>query len=162
MLHKIRRSLKYFIILIGVIIMLPTALYLLLQTAEIQTFLVKRVTNHFSSEFKSSISIGSIDYKFFNRLSVNNVLIKDKNNDTLMYARQIIAGIKRIDFKNRVFRMGRVSLFKPVFAIITDSTGLTNLNWYLNLLNNSADSMKKGGGKFVIDQIDLKDAHFHL
>ena len=63
--------------------MAPTVLYLLLRTSRVQTFLVKRISNHFSNEFKSTISVGTIKYKFFNELTISNILIKDKNNDTL-------------------------------------------------------------------------------
>ena len=105
MLKKIKKSLKYFIIVFGVIILLPTVLYLLLQTAEVQTFLVKKITNHFSARLKSSISIGSIEFKFFNRLSINDLLIIDQNNDTLLYSKEIVAGVKRLDFRNKSFRL---------------------------------------------------------
>ena len=107
MLKNIKKSLKYFIIAFGVIILLPTVLYLLLQTAEVQTFLVKRITNHFSTQFKSTISIGSIEFKFFNKLSINDVLIKDQNNDTLLYSKEIVAGLRRLDFKDKSFRLGK-------------------------------------------------------
>ena len=108
-----------------------------MQTPQIQTFLVKRITNHFSTEIKSTISIGSIEYKFFNKLSLNDILIKDKNNDTLFYSKEIKVGIRRMNFKNKSFRLGKVSLIKPVMAFITDSTGLMNLTWYLNLAKES-------------------------
>jgi hypothetical protein len=162
MLKKIKRSFKYFIILIGVIIMLPTVLYLLLQTSEVQTFLVKRITNHFSEQLKSTISVGSIEYKFFNRLTIYNVLIKDKNNDTLLYTQEMTVGIRRMDFKNKSFRLGKVNLFKPYVALITDSTGMMNLTWYLNLIKSQDDTGKKGGSKFSVDQIDIRDARFSL
>ena len=136
MLKKIKKSLKYFIIFFGVIILLPTVLYLLLNTSEVQTFIVKRITNHFSSEIKSTISIGSIEYKFFNKLYINDIIIKDQNNDTLVYSKRTVIGIRGIDFKHKSFRLGKVSLTKPVIALITDSTGLMNLTWYLNLIKS--------------------------
>jgi hypothetical protein len=151
MIKNIKKSLKYFIIVFGVIILLPTVLYLLLQTAEVQTFLVKRVTNHFSAQFKSSISVGSIEFKFFNKLSINDLLIKDQNSDTLLYSKEIIAGLKWIDFKNKSFRLGRISLIKPVITLITDSTGMMNLTWYLNLLKKPSDAVKKTGMRLNID-----------
>jgi hypothetical protein len=162
MINKIKRSLKYFIIVFGVIIMLPTVLYLLLQTSEVQTFLVKRITNHFSNEIKSTISIGSIEYKFFNKLSINDIIIKDKNNDTLLYSRELQVGIRRMDFKNKSFRLGKVSLIDPVIAFITDSTGLMNLTWYLDLIRNPADTGKNSGSRISIDQIDFINARFSL
>ena len=162
MLKNIKKSLKYFIIVFGVIILLPTVLYLLLQIAEVQTFLVKRITNHFSTQFKSTISVGSIEFKFFNKLSINDLLIKDQNSDTLLYSKEIVAGLKWIDFKNKSFRLGKISLIKPVIALITDSTGMMNLTWYLNLLKNPSDTIKKAGMRLNIDQIDINNARFSL
>ena len=113
MLRKIKKSIKYFIIMFGIIMMLPTFLYLLLQTAAVQTFLVKRITRHFSNELKSTISVGSIDYKFFNKLSLKKVLIKDQHLDTLLFSKEINIGIRNISFKNKSFRFGKVMLIKP-------------------------------------------------
>ena len=162
MLKNIKKSLKYFIIFFGIIIMAPTVLYLLLRTSRVQTFLVKRISNHFSNEFKSTISVGTIKYKFFNELTISNILIKDRNNDTLLYSKEITVGIRRMNFKNKSFRLGKVSLIKPVIAIITDSTGLINLAWYLDKIKNPADTTKKGGSRILVDEIDINDARFSL
>ncbi len=162
MLKTIKRSIKYFIILFGIIIMLPTVLYLLLQIPDVQTFLVKRITSHFSSQIKSTISVGKIEYKFFNKLSLNDILIKDQNNDTMLYSKTITVGIRGMNFKNKFFRIGKVSLIKPVIALITDSTGLMNLTWYLNKLRNNADTVKKGGTRISVDEIDINNARFSL
>jgi hypothetical protein len=160
MVKNIKKSLKYFIIVIGIIIILPTLLYLALQISEVQTFLVRRITSHFSDEIKSTISVGRIEFKFFNKLSINDILIKDKNNDTLIFSRNVTAGIRKLDFKNKSIRLGKVVLMKPVVAFITDSSGLMNLTWYLDLLRKSADSTKKDKNMISIDQIDITDARF--
>ncbi len=162
MLDKIRRSLKYFIIVIGTLILLPTVLYLILQTASVQTFLVKRISKHFSNEIKSTISIGSFEYKFFNKVSFHRILIKDKNNDTLLYTNAITAGIRRIDFKNQIFMLGKVTLIKPVIGLITDSAGQMNLTWLLDQLKSSGDTTKKASGNFSVDRVDILDGRFSL
>jgi len=162
MLKHIKRSLKYLIIFFGVIILLPTVLYLLLQTSEVQTFLVKRITGHFSDQIKSTITIGSIEFKFFNKLSINDVLIKDQNNDTLIYSKVVTVGIKKLDLQNKSIRLGKVSLINPVISLITDSSGLMNLNWYLNLIKAPEDTIKQAPARFAIDQIDIRDARFSL
>lgn len=162
MIRHIKRSVKYLIMLLGVIILLPTVLYLLLQTPAVQTFMVKRITNHFSLQLKSTISIGSVEYRFFNKLLIKDLLIKDQHNDTLIYSKSISAGIRNIDFKNKYFRLGKVSFNKPVIALITDSAGMMNLNWYLDLIKGQADTAKKAPVKISVDEIDLSDARFSL
>jgi len=162
MIRLIKKSFKYFIIFGGIAILLPTLLYIVLQIPEIQTLLVHRITNHLSSQVKSTISVGSIDYKFFNKLSIKDILIKDKNNDTLVFSQEVNVIIKRIDFKNRNVRLGKVTFLKPVVAFVTDSTGLMNLTWYLNLFKNPSDTTKKAKNNFRVDQIDLSDARFSM
>jgi hypothetical protein len=157
-----KKSIKYFIIVAGVVILLPTLFYLALQVPYVQTLIVKRITSHFSSEVKSTISVGSFNYKFFNRLTLTDILIKDKNNDTMIYSQIVNVSLKNFDLKNKSFRLGKVTLTKPYIAFITDSTGLMNLTWYLNLLKNPSDTIKKPDLSFVIDEVDLSDARFSL
>jgi hypothetical protein len=162
MFKNIKKSFKYFIIFAGITILLPTLLYLLLQIPEVQTILVRRITNHFSDQLRSTISIGSIEYRFFNKLSLNDLLIKDKNNDTLVFSQEVSVAIKKLDFRRKNYRLGRIILLKPVVAFITDSTGIMNLTWYLNMFKNPSDTTQKAKSTVRVDQIDLSGATFSL
>lgn len=162
MLKNIKKSLKYFTIIAGIIILVPTLLYLVLQIPRVQTLIVNRITGHFSSELKSTISIQSFNYRFFNKLTLKEVLIKDNHNDTLLYSQEASVILKWIDIKNKSIRLGRVTLHDPYLALISDSTGAMNLTWYLELLKNPSDTIKKPAGRFTIDQIDLSNARFSL
>lgn len=162
MLNKIKRSIKYFIIVAGVIVLLPTIIIPVLQIPEIQTLLVRRITRHFSNEFNSGISIGRIEYKFFNRLSVSDILIKDQNNDTLLYSKKANTGFKRIDLKTNTIRLGRVTLEEPVIHLITDSAGKMNLTWYLDRLKKPADTTKVKSSIFSVDQVEISNGNFSL
>ncbi len=96
MFRKVKKSIKYIIIILGVIIMLPAILYPLLQISDVQTYLAKRISSHLSERIKSTISVGRIDFVFFNKLVVNDLLIKDQNNDTMIYARTLITCDQKI------------------------------------------------------------------
>ena len=161
MLKSIKKSVKYFIILIGVLILFPMIIYPLVSSPFIQTLIIKRITRHFSQEIKSTISVGRAELTFFNKLNLEDVLIKDKNNDTLIYAHKITAGIRNLGFKNRKFTFGQVSVIDPVVALITDSTGILNLKWYLDLLKQPVDTVKSGT-TLIIRQADLRNARFFL
>ena len=159
---NIKKSLKYFIIFIGIIITLPTLLYLILRIPEVQTFAVRRITSHFSNEIKSTISVGRVEYIFFNKLNISDLLIEDKYHDTLIYSQKLSLSIRRIVFKNKVFRLGRIELINPVVSFVTDSTGEMNLTWYLNMLKTPGDTLKKSKSSIIIDQIDINNARFSL
>jgi hypothetical protein len=162
MLRSIKRSIKYFIIVIGIIIAIPTILSFVLRIPEVQTLLAKRITSHFSEEFQSVISVGKIHFSFFNKLNINDVLIKDKNNDTLIYSQFLSAGIRRINLKNNTISLGKVIMIKPYFALITDTSGVLNLSWYLDLIRSPEDTLKKTESHFSINQIELSNARFSL
>lgn len=159
MLKIIKKSFKYLAILIGIIFVIPTFMSLLILIPEVQTFIVKRITDHLSNEIKATITVGQFDYKFFNKLSLSDLLIKDQNNDTLIYSSRIEAGIRKINFRDKSFKLGKISLNRPYVALITDSAGHSNLKWYLQLLKGS-DTTGKGATRIVINSIDISDAGY--
>lgn len=163
MLKSIKKSVKYLTILVGIILLVPTFFYLLVRIPEVQTFVVRRITSHFSDQINSTVTVSRFEYTFFNKLLIKDLLIKDKNNDTLLYSRKVTAGFRRLDFKNQVIKLGRVELTEPYVGLITDTTGLLNLTWYLDLLRNKSDTVKKTGTDLSINQISIKDGRFiHL
>ena len=85
MAKSIKKTYKSLIVLAGIIILLPGFFFIGIRIPEVQTLLVRRITNHFSHRINSTLSIAKIEYHLFNRLKVTEVLIKDKYNDTLIY-----------------------------------------------------------------------------
>jgi hypothetical protein len=158
MFKSIKKSFKYLVIVIGILLLVPTSLYLLIQIPDIQTFIVKRITAHYSDRIKSTISVGRFEYTFFNKLILENVLIKDQNNDTLLFSGKITAGIRRMDFRNNKIRFGRIEFSEPYVALITDTIGLMNLNWYLGILSSSDTTSTRKHSNISIDQAELINA----
>ena len=159
---SIKKTLKYLAIVSAVIAGLFLSLFIVLQISEVQTYIVKKISNRISRDFGSSIKIGKVEYEFFNRLILTDLLIEDQNKDTLIYSQKVIAGIRKFSIRNNSVRLGKVYLIKPVVAFITDSTGLMNRNWYLDKLKSTSDSLKKKSGYISIDQIDIHDARFSM
>ena len=162
MAKNIKKSYKSLIVIAGIIIILPTVIFAFIRIPAVQTILIQRITKHLSEKINSTISVGSMEYQFFNRLKFTEILIKDKNNDTLIYAPEAAIGIKNIDLRKKYFSLGRADIKKPVVAFLTDTTGEMNLMWYLDMLGSSKDTVKKGNTNLRIDRIILSDARFSL
>ncbi len=162
MAKSIKKALKYIGFISGVLAILLLAFYLLLQAPAVQTFIVHKVSDKISKAFNSTIQVGSIEYKFFNRLIINDLLIKDQNNDTLLYIEKTIAGIRNYYRRENSVKLGKIYLIKPEFALITDSTGLMNLRWYLDKLKKSPDIQNKKRSRISADRIDFHEARFSL
>jgi hypothetical protein len=134
MLKSIKKSYNIFIVILAALVLSVTLLSLIVRIPAVQTFIVKKVTGYISGETKSTVSIGKVRFSFFNKLEFAEVLIKDQHNDTLLYAPEVVIGIRQLNRKNNSIRLGKVVVIKPVVGFITDSTGLMNLTWYLNLI----------------------------
>jgi len=162
MAKSIKKSFKYFIIGAGILITVAMMLSFIVRIPQIQTFIVKRITSHLSEKIKSSISVGSIDYRFFNRLNIKDILIKDKNYDTLLYSHDVTVGIGHIDTKGKLIQINRITLTDPVIALITDSAGEMNLIWYLNMLNSKNDTIQKKKSAVKIKELEVINGRFAL
>jgi len=162
MTKNIKKSFKYLIIFFGILFSVPILLSFVLRIPAIQTFMVRRVTDHLSSGIQATISVGKMDFRFFNKLIINDIIIKDQNKDTLLYSHIISVDIKHIDLRNKSFTLGHIIAEDPVLALITDSSGVMNLTWYLNMLKKSDDTLKKSSGTIKINKIDLINARFSL
>jgi hypothetical protein len=158
MAKSIKKSFKYLIIALGVLLMVPGVLYPLLQLSAVQTYIGNRVSSHIFKGLNSTISIGKIDYRFFNKLAINDILIRDQHNDTLLYTSEIVAGIRRFDLDKKIIRLGKISLVKPVIGLISDSAGVMNLDYFLKQLQNPGDTASKKPFSLSIEQIELNDA----
>jgi hypothetical protein len=159
MAKSIKKSYKYLFIIAGILFILPTILFSIIRIPAIQTMAVRRITSHISEKISSSVSVGSIRYSFFNRLSLDDLLIMDRNSDTLIYAAEATIFLRKSDLKNNRLRFGRVTVSKPVVSLITDSTGEMNLQWYLDMLRNPGSNKAMA---VSISQISFSDGKFSL
>lgn len=158
----IKKTLKSLIIFIAILLAIPAIIALSLQIPAVQTYIVNKLMGQLSAELRSSITIGRLDYEFFNKLALNDILFKDRNNDTLLYTSKLTAGIRAVKFKSRDLSFGKVTLEDPVFALITDSAGQMNLTWYLRELKKNKEDTVTKDLQLAIDRIDMKNARFAL
>ncbi len=66
--------------------MLILVLWLLLQTAFFQNFIVKKVAGRLSRDLHAKVSIKHVDLELFDKMLLQGTLVLDQNKDTLLYA----------------------------------------------------------------------------
>ena len=162
MVKNIKKSYKYLLVIAGIIIVLPTIFFSIMRFPSVQTFMIQRITSHLSEKISSTVSVGKMEYYFFNRLQLNEVLIKDRHDDTLIYAPKITIGIRSLNLRSRSMTFGKIIVTYPVVAFITDTTGEMNLSWYLDNLRNREDTVKNVKSTIKISQIGIIDGRFSL
>ncbi len=70
------------LILIGLIILA----WLAVQTTPVQNWLVHQVTKRLSKDLHTTVQIKHVDFALFNKMVLEETLIKDQQQDTLLYA----------------------------------------------------------------------------
>src|SRR3954452_22422766 len=73
---------RVLVALLGFILLL----WLLVQTAPVQNFIVGKITKRLSNDLKTEVRIGHVNLSLFNKVNLEDVLIKDRNKDTLLSA----------------------------------------------------------------------------
>ncbi len=160
----IKNILTILLVLLIFLLVATSASLILLSTSRVQTWLVQKVSYNLSEKFGSDIYIEKIKFTFFNHLNINNILIKDQNNDTLIFTHELGVNIRSINLVSGKINLGNLKVEKPVFNLVTDSTGMLNLKWYLNKLRkNGEDNKTRHKEQFInISSIIINDGSFRL
>lgn len=74
------------------------ALYFVLQSPTVQTWLTTRIAQKLSEELHCEISVSRVDFSFFNKLVLDGVSIRDQKGQPLLKINELQAGI--MYFKN--------------------------------------------------------------
>jgi hypothetical protein len=162
MVKSIKKRYKIIILLIAILLLIPPAGFLLIRLPAIQTFIVNRITSQIDSNLDTRISIGKVNFRFFNKLTMRDVLVLDNNSDTLMYAGEAEAGLRRVGIGRKIIHLTKVSVRDPVFKIVTDTTGISNLNFYLSRLRKN--DMERDSVRMIvrINHMEIYNGRFIL
>ncbi|MCH5689305.1 hypothetical protein LWM68_36735 [Niabella sp. W65] len=70
-----------------------TTVWVLIQMPPVQNWLIDKVTSRLSKDLQAKIEIGRIDLSLFNKLNLQQVLIQDRQKDTILSAGEITVNI---------------------------------------------------------------------
>lgn len=119
-------------------------LYALLQLPYVQTSLVKYVTHRVEEATGVKIQIGGVDFRPMSSLVLNDVLLRDFKNDTLLYCRDLRVKADSFNFVDRTFNIREIVLNKATFNLWVsgDGSNATNIEIWLDSLNRGQASEK--------------------
>jgi len=125
----IKKTIKILAIVFASFILLMAIPAVLLQFSKIQSAVVHLATEKLSEKLQTEIKIERVDYRFFNKLSIEGVYIEDYQKDTLVYVDKLYTGF---DFFSML--KGKVAfsdiIIKQLYAHIkTDDQGNANYSF---------------------------------
>ncbi|MEW5845392.1 MAG: translocation/assembly module TamB domain-containing protein [Bacteroidota bacterium] len=142
---------------------IPTLTWLLLQSSQVQTYIIARTTEYLQHKTGVTITIKKIDIRPFASILFKDVYVADLNNDTLIYAKRITASIAQIDADAGFYRLGKARIDGAKFYLITDSTGVTNLDALLQKLSpDTAQTADSGSFNLQAGKVFLTNSCFKI
>ncbi|RXK61876.1 hypothetical protein ESA94_02340 [Lacibacter luteus] len=146
MARKIAKILSRIVL---VLLLLLIAGWLLIQTSPVQNWLTKKAANWLAGELKTEVSVKHVNLSLFNKVSIEGVLVKDRNKDTLANIGKLKANITDWFFLKEKIELEYIGLEQTkLYAYRKDSV------WNYQFLIDYFSS--PGTGKKSKSQTDLR------
>ncbi len=122
------------IIVAALIMAMLAGSYLLLQKSSVQTYIIKKITEKISLKTNAKISVGKVEFVFFNRVVLEDVLLADPQNDTIFYTSLVSAKIDTFDFRKRRISLGELAFTDNMASVVRNSNNHFNFSFILDSL----------------------------
>lgn len=149
----LRKSLKIFKRLVLLLLLLLLAIYILLHFPAVQTWLAQKAASSLSEKLHTRVTVKKVDFAFFNKLSLQGVMVEDKQKDTLLYA-----GDLRVNITDWFFVKDKITLHYISLDDAVINMHRSDSVWNYQFLADYFSSPGGGGSKKSID-LDVKTIH---
>lgn len=158
-----------FILFAGVVILLGIS-YALLRSPYVQTALVKYITERVEQTTGVKIQIGGVDFQPMKSLVLNDVLLRDFKNDTLVFCENLRVKSDSFNLVNRSFTIQEMVFDKACFHLSVmrgEDAALMNIEMFLDSLKGrqrpliEAPQKQEGRGWLVgLKKVSVRNSHF--
>jgi len=133
--------------------------YLLLLLPWVQNKLITRVASSLSKSIGTEVKIGHVGFSLFNRLDLEDILIKDEKNDTLVYSK--IGKLRLTDlYFSKSAPVIRYIGLEGTRIYLNRTAPKWNYQFLLDYMNKDSSNQKTND--LDIKKIDLSDFRFIL
>ncbi len=127
--------------------------------SKVQNFIAQSVVAELSDKLHSKVTLGSVDYKFFNTITLNELYVEDQQRDTLLYIKHANARFNfwKI-FKSKIL-ITSVELDEFYGNLKIDKAGRSNLDFVIKAFKKpkTKDSTNV---EYRIDHFKLNNSAF--
>ena len=107
------------------LVILIIGITLSIRLPVVQTWVVKQVTHYLSSQLGTKVEIGGVNIDFFESIRISNLYIGDQNQDTILQAKEINAGISvfslldsKLKLKSITIESGTAKISRSKYATL--------------------------------------------
>ncbi len=140
-------------------------LYFVLQLPIVQNWIIGKITGYLSGELHTTVEIRHVDISLFDNLVLDGFYVADLNNDTLMYAGKLTAGLNsniftlfrnKLEFNEITLEKARFNIRRP------EGQADNNLQFILDYFSSPNTQKKREQSPFRIriQNLRLTDVEF--
>jgi hypothetical protein len=147
--------------ILGTILFLILSTGLLLQSPMVQTFLTQKLAESLSRKYHTTFSIKGVSIQFFNRIVLEDLLVEDQKQDSMLFVHELVASIDSFSLKKSFIAIGHLKLNNTYVNISNDSKGIPNYQFLTDQFQ-STDTLKTDSLNIEISmkQFEFNDARF--
>ena len=134
-------------------------IFILLRDNKIQNYIASETARQFSIKFNTKVSIGDVNYEFFNKFSFDDLYIEDLQQDTLIFVDKAYANFDFWHlFKGKVL-FNKVELHHFNANLMIDNKGVSNLDFIIKAFKKPKKK-KSSPIQFNFKDIKITDSRF--
>ncbi|MFM2224483.1 MAG: hypothetical protein RJA07_685 [Bacteroidota bacterium] len=92
------------------LVVISAALSFWISRPSTQSWLIQKTTSYLSTKLNTEVSIEKVDANLFQKLILENVLIRDKQKDTLLFAHEIKLNLSDVILLDKKFTLNHIGL----------------------------------------------------
>lgn len=144
------------------IVILLTVFAFAIRAPYVQTLIAQKVTDYLSTQLERKISIGRVDFLFYNKLILDDVYVDDVNRDTLASIKQINVSLNYLLIQGRHLNLKNVELNQGSAFLKRDSvTHAFNFQYLVDYFSPK-EKTKSKPFKITIQNLSIADFHFKM
>lgn len=133
--------------------------WLLIQTPIVQNWLISSVTSKLSRNLHTRIQVGHVDFSLFNRMVLQDVLVEDRNRDTLLHAGEVRVNITDWFFLKDKAVLRYIALDHADIRFYRRDS-VWNFQFLSNYFAGSSPLPEKKGIELSLRELELTHLHF--
>ena len=163
-MHKIivkgiKKIPKILVIVIVSALLLLALTFILLGNSAVQNRIAREAAKQLAVKLNTKVSIGNVNYEFFNTFSFENLYVEDQQQDTLLFVEKAYADFNFWQFFNGKFLFDKVQLDRFKANLVIDTTGRSNLDFVIKAFQRPK-KQTSSNVEFNFKEIKIADSRF--
>ncbi len=139
-------------------------LYFLFRLPAVQTWVAQKLTNYLSKELNANIRVKGVDIDLFKTIVLEDLIIFDLRDDTLLSVSKLKVDIGKLDYKTNTYELNKLALESAVFHLKKyKGEKFNNMHFLLEYFSGPQDTTQVKSNdtlELIVNKINIKNADF--